>query len=402
MNLVIVCDSFLPTITSASIQLNDLALALASQGHDVWIITVSEDNFFFPQRPIDSDLIPVLRAGNRLKTSKIKKLRFMGEIAMPYIMLLGYHLLWKFTPKYDVDGIICYSPSIFHTPFVKFLKARAQCPSVLILRDLFPEWARDLGLIRNNLILKFFKSKALAQFHVHDQIMPQSLADMHYIADYYHLPSEKLSHLTNWLGNAPLKANPCDLEIVTNWVGKEARLFVYAGNMGKAQNILALLNAIEKASIFSKLKLLFVGRGDQFGEISEFEKQYPQVVKCMNILDQDELETILYLSHAGLIVLDRRLSTHNLPGKMLTYLRAGLPILAFPNRDNELDEIINKSEVGYSSPECNYEEVFERALSANLNEWKILRENCKNLFEREYKAEGAASKIIKVFENMNS
>jgi len=44
--------------------------------------------------------------------------------------------------------------------------------------------------------------------------------------------------------------------------------------------------------------------------------------------------------------LDERHQSHNIPGKFLTYLSAGLPVLAQVNLNNDLIQIIDKYSVG--------------------------------------------------------
>ena len=56
------------------------------------------------------------------------------------------------------------------------------------------------------------------------------------------------------------------------------------------------------------------------------------------------------IQHYVLILLDLSLKTHNIPGKFLSYLYAGLPVFASINKGNDLEKIIDKYELGkYSS-----------------------------------------------------
>jgi hypothetical protein len=49
------------------------------------------------------------------------------------------------------DGVVWYSPTIFLGPIVRVLRRESRCRSYLILRDIFPEWAVDMGLMRRGL-----------------------------------------------------------------------------------------------------------------------------------------------------------------------------------------------------------------------------------------------------------
>jgi hypothetical protein len=46
------------------------------------------------------------------------------------------------------------------------------------------------------------------------------------------------------------------------------------------------------------------------------------------------------------LALDPRHTTHNIPGKFLSYMQAGLPVLASINPGNDLAELIQREDVG--------------------------------------------------------
>lgn len=50
--------------------------------------------------------------------------------------------------------------------------------------------------------------------------------------------------------------------------------------------------------------------------------------------------------HIGLLALDPRHKSHNIPGKFLTYLSAGLPVLARVNPNTDLVSLIEGEKVG--------------------------------------------------------
>ena len=70
-----------------------------------------------------------------------------------------------------------------------------------------------------------------------------------------------------------------------------------------------------------------------------------------NVVFRDEIEPEeipgLYAQcHAGIVALDPRHKTHNIPGKFLTYMQAGLPVLASINPGNDLIQLIEQERVG--------------------------------------------------------
>ena len=63
------------------------------------------------------------------------------------------------------DAVLWYSPTIFFGPLVKKFKQKNKCKSYLILRDIFPNWALDMGILKPGLIYWFFKSRKIPIFY---------------------------------------------------------------------------------------------------------------------------------------------------------------------------------------------------------------------------------------------
>jgi len=70
-------------------------------------------------------------------------------------------------------------------------------------------------------------------------------------------------------------------------------------------------------------------------------------VQFIDEVDADQIPGLLAQCHVGLIALDPRHTTHNIPGKLLSYLHAGLPVLARINLGNDLEALINDEGIGH-------------------------------------------------------
>ena len=142
MKLIVICVFYPPLNSSAAIQIKDLVDELANKGHKVSVITAVSD--------IKSSLgIEKNKSGNiyRFKVNKIQEINFffrtINEFFSPFIII--YKILINSLEFKRYSGIIWWSPSIFLTPLVFYFKLINKCPCYLILRDLFPRWARDLN-----------------------------------------------------------------------------------------------------------------------------------------------------------------------------------------------------------------------------------------------------------------
>jgi hypothetical protein len=59
-----------------------------------------------------------------------------------------------------------------------------------------------------------------------------------------------------------------------------------------------------------------------------------------------QIPALLKQCHIGLIFLDRRHQTHNIPGKLLAYIQSGLPTLSWINPNNDLENLVSEYGLG--------------------------------------------------------
>ena len=59
----------------------------------------------------------------------------------------------------------------------------------------------------------------------------------------------------------------------------------------------------------------------------------------------------------GLICLDKRHTTDNIPGKFLSYMRSSLPVLAVVNPENDIIKIIEENRVGVATDKHHIKEL---------------------------------------------
>lgn len=183
MNLLLITSAFLPLRNSGALQLKDLTDQLVADGHLVTIIYPDPEISEYLKVERERGVVVVRTKAIKTKGANLIK-RAFGEILNPYIALLVLNLSKFSISKFD--GIITYSPSIFLNPLVKKFKHSSNCYSYLILRDIFPDWAGKLGLIRENgIIYSYFSFVAYQHYREAKKIGVQSKGDLGYMKKKY-------------------------------------------------------------------------------------------------------------------------------------------------------------------------------------------------------------------------
>jgi len=391
MHFALIADTFPPLRTSGAVQLRDLSREFVRQGHRLTVVLPAAD-LERAWAVEDYHGVEVLR----LRAPRTKDIgyvrRTLGELAMPFLMLRN--LQKSHLANEHWDGVLWYSPSIFHGPLVKALKVRSGCRGYLIIRDIFPEWAADMGLMGRGLPYKFFQAVARQQYSVADVIGVQTPGNLNYFEAWKRDPGHKLEVLQNWLGRAG--SSKCPIRVSETLLAGR-KIFVYAGNMGVAQGMDILLDLAERFRGRHDVGFLFVGRGSDAGRLSrESDRRALDNVLFLDEIDPDEIPDLYAQCHVGMVALDPRHKSHNIPGKFVTYMQSGLPVLANINPGNDLVELIRHERVGQVSDDNSVDTLFGLAIELldELDEGFAVPQRCRSFFDRLFSAETAVRQIV--------
>lgn len=391
MRIALIADTFPPLRTSGAVQLRDLSWEFARQGHQLTVLLPASD-LDRDWELQNADGVEVLR----LRAPRTKDIgyvrRTLGELLMPFAMLRNLRKSPLARQKWD--GVVWYAPSIFHGPLARALKRASGCKGYLIIRDIFPEWAVDMGLMGRGLPYRFFDAVARYQYSVADVIGVQTPGNLAYFEKWRQQPGRTLEVLQNWLGEPAKK--PCAIRVdATLLAGR--KVFVYAGNMGVAQGMDRVLDLAERLLHRPDVGFLFVGRGSDAARL----KTTAQARGLSNVvffdeIDPDEIPDLYAQCSVGIVALDPRHQSHNIPGKFLTYMQSGLPVLANVNAGNDLAALIRREQVGQVCESNDVEQLARMAetLLSQISTDLALPVRCSQLFARQFSVEQAVCQIL--------
>ena len=313
---------------------------------------------------------------------------------------------WKGKPFFlqnPCDLIVYYSPTIFFGALVSKLKRRYRCPSYLILRDIFPQWAVDTGVLnRGSLIHRFFERKEKLNYDAATVIGVQSPANLNYFSEQGLEQKYRLEVLYNWTTLTEENIQPGAHRERLGLQGKI--IFFYGGNIGVAQdmdNIIRLAKNLrgEEAAYF-----LLVGDGSEVPRLrAEIASNGLTNIAIHNAVKQKEYLSMLSEFDVGLISLDSSLRTQNFPGKMLGYMYYSIPILASINPGNDLKEILEGWQAGLVCMNGD-DDIFAahaRRLVKDEDYRRRLGRNARALLESTFSVSKAAGQILSHFSHLN-
>lgn len=391
MRILILVDCYYPSPKSSAKLVHDLGVELHQRGHSVLVLTPSD----MVSEPLTTSMEDNLLIA-RVKAGRIKgannTVRALREMQLSKNL---WHRARHFLYENPCDLILFYSPSIFFGPLVSKLKSLWGCPAYLILRDIFPEWAVDAGILRRGLLYRFFRRMETRQYQTADLIAVQSPGNLEYFARAFTRNQFRLKVLYNW-------ALLTEIDLPhTNWrtrLGLEEKVvFFYGGNIGVAQDIDNLLRLAVRLAQRTNIHFLLVGSGSEMARLNNsIAAQGLRNIQVLPAVSQKEYLSMISEFDVGLISLDARLKTHNIPGKLLSYLYWGLPVLASVNPGNDLFDLLNGNRAGFCLVNGDHENLATAA--QRLVDQPDLRsemgKNARRLLEQTFSAEVAANQIL--------
>jgi glycosyltransferase involved in cell wall biosynthesis len=394
MRILLLVVYYLPSTTSSAKLMSDLAMEFQRLGHEV-LVAAPDETILHDTEISEENGIRVLR----VRTGKIKTaarwVRGINEARLS-------DLMWKkgrhFFESHPCDLIVYYSPTIFFGSLVKRLKQRFRCPSYLILRDLFPQWAVDAGILRKGLVHSYLKMKERQHHEAADVIGVQSPANLDYFRDNGLDRTYRLEVLYNWTTLNEEKIVPGAYRKDLGLQGKV--VFFYGGNIGVAQDVDNILRLAIRLQDEPTAYFLIVGDGSEVPRLKAAiaEKGLTNIA-LHPAVGQREYLSMLSEFDIGLISLDRGFKTQNFPGKMLGYMYYAMPMLASINPGNDLQTILEAREAGLVCINGDDEQfaALARRLLADAGLRDRLGRNARALLESTFSVSGAAGQILAHF-----
>ena len=339
--IALISTDYPPLRTSAAVQLRDLARQLAALGHRPVVIVPSPlSKKRWEVERLDG--IEVLRVSAPPTRAASFVRRAIAEMWLPFAMYRNIRNSPFRAARWD--SLVWYSPPIFFGPLIWAMHRKSGAWRYLILRDIFPEWAVDLGLVRRGPVYLAFKAIAALQYAVADVIGVQTRSNLAYLKRWADPPRRRVEVLHNWLAVTPNVG--CSISIrETALAGR--KILIYIGNMGVAQGMDIFMELIGALRHRDDIGFLFVGRGSEFARL-EAQKASRDLdnVLFFGEIDSSEIPGLLDQCHVGLVALHPDHKTHNIPGKFVSYVQYGLPVLARVNAGTDLQRLIEENQVG--------------------------------------------------------
>lgn len=279
---------------------------------------------------------------------------------------------------YDIVFVYQLSPITMAIAGKKYAKKHKK-PLLLYCCDLWPESMKMYIKSEKNIIFRVGKRISKSVYNSADLIACQSSTFIDYLSNTHGIPKEKLKYLPAFADEAYLEKDFTPEDDTVD--------FVFMGNLGIAQDLINVLEAVEIIKDIPNFKVHFVGDGSMLNEMKDFVDKHALQEKVIfyGRRPVEEMEKYYKLADACLVSLnDGNMTGLTLPSKVQGYMAAGKPIIGMINGSTR--KVIDEAKCGACVPAGDYQSLAEtmKDFITNKDKFSQCGENGREYFKRNY------------------
>ena len=332
----------------------DLMRKFRDEGHEVYIVFPRERKHGLPTEVRAQDGVRLLgvKTLNVTKTNVIEK--GIGQVSIEF---LYKRAIKKYFKGINFDLILYSTPPITFPKVIEYAKkANPSAKTYLLLKDIFPQNAVDMGMLSKNgvkgILYKFFRSKEKKLYALSDFIGCMSPANVRYVLEHNpEISADRVEVAPNSIELAESKMTEDKSVLAKYNIPTDKPIFIYGGNLGVPQGIPFLIQCLDANTDREDCHFVVVGSGTYYQKLADwFASRNPKAVTVMKGLPKEDYDRLVQACQVGLIFLDYRFTIPNFPSRLLSYLEYRMPVIACTDPNCDTGTIAYENGFGFYAP----------------------------------------------------
>ena len=378
-------------------KVNDIAFELSKLGYDVTVLTAIPDypkGKFFEGYSLFKRRREMVNGVNIIRLPIIPRgkggaIRLVLNYISYYFCLRIFTFFHGFRNKYDRIFVHLTSP-FFIGICAKKLSKRQNIPMIFWTLDLWPESLISAGGFKNKLLINRQTRMVSKVYEQCSKILIGSKGFENSICEKGDF-KDKLVYFPNWAEDVKGEC-PADFDIkaIEPFASKKEDDFIllFAGNLGEAQNLDAIIETAYLLKDEKRIKFVFVGDGRRKEHLETIVKERA-LQNTVFFTGRFPITTMpVFMQNADVLLFslkDEPCFNLTVPSKVQFYMSQGKPVLEMINGDGA--DLVKEANCGFAVNAGDYE-AFAKAVMkmAKMNkvELNTLGKNGKLFYEQNF------------------
>lgn len=386
----------------------DLLRFFQEQGHSVYVVCTREKRQGLPTCVEEQSGIKILR----VRIGNITKVNFIEKgISTLMIEKQFERAIKKHFSDVNFDIILYSTPPITLAGVVGRLKKKDDCFTYLMLKDIFPAGAVDLGVLSKTgikgIIYRYFRSVEKKLYKYSEHIGCMSMQNKRYLLKHNpQISAEKVGLCPNTIDLIEkIEVDKSEVCKIYN-LPQDKLLLLYGGNFGLPQNVDYVVSVMEATREMNDVHYVMCGSGTEFYKIKDYgSKEENSNITVIDALPYTKYRELLAVCDAGMLFLDYRFQVPNFPSRLLDYMNYELPVIAATDVNTDVGQTIVDGEFGWWC-ESRETQSFVEMLDNIRKEWEKDKEafqyrgkKAKMYLKNNFCTEMAYHEIMKSYES---
>lgn len=396
-DILFLCQFFYPEYISSAQLPYETVQSLINSGFSVGVLCG------YPQEYYHGDPVPAVEEKDGIYIHRLRYIQtgrkgFIGRIVNYFSFTLAVLLHLFEIGRYRAVAVYSNPPiAPWIASFASFVFGTKL---VFICYDAYPEVATRMGALREkSMIYNLMNHINKVVFKRTERVVALSSEMKEFLCENRCIQQDRIQVIPNWSDDLLTGQRVADNPIKAGLQGKY--VVSYFGNMGTAQDMQTIMDAIRILKDQPNIHFLFAGHGNKKADIQRMlEKEAISNVTMMDFLQGEEFRCALDATDAALVCLEKGLRGICVPSKTYTYMMYALPLLGIM----EDGDIVSDIEAGAGIRVRNEQAALLAdailELASDPEKSRAMGRRSRELFEEKYTRAICTEQYVQMFRSI--
>lgn len=352
MKLVVITPHFAPDVAPTGAVITRVVEELAQRGHTIEVYTALP---WYRDHKIDEGWDGKMIRRETTSWGEIVRLHPFPtadkrNVARRAAAFAGFSVLAGIVGASGrrVDGVLAVSPPLTLGLVGEAISSARRGTFVFNIQDVFPDVAIELGVLKNDKMIKAARRMESHLYKKADAVTVLSDDLKENVARKLG-EREKIKVIPNFVDTAAITPGPLENGYRKEFGLTGKKVVMYAGNVGLSQSLDMVIETAAQMADEEDIVFVINGRGATRSDLQKKARSLDNV-HFVDPQPYERLPEVLSAADIHLVPLKKGLAASSVPSKTYSILAAGRPLVASVDPGSEIANLVERAQAGVAVP----------------------------------------------------